>query len=46
MVPVNEDQARTVFRMIEVLEDNDDVQAVAANLEVPDDVLEKLREST
>ena len=46
MVPVNEDQARTLFRMIEVLEDNDDVQSVSANLEVPDDVLDKLREST
>ena len=44
MVPVTEDQARTLFRMIEVLEDNDDVQSVSANLEVPDDVLEKLRE--
>ncbi len=42
-VPVSEDQARTVFRMIEVLEDNDDVQSVASNLEVSDEVLEKLR---
>ena len=46
MVPVNEHQARTLFRMIEVLEDNDDVQSVSANLEVSDEVLEKLREST
>lgn len=41
-VPVDEDQARTVFRMIETLEDSDDVQSVAANFEVPDDVLAKL----
>ncbi len=45
-VLVNEEQARTVFRMIEILEDNEDVQSVASNLEISDDVLEKLREST
>ncbi len=44
-VPVSEDQARSLFRMIEMLEDHDDVQSVAANPDVPDEVLEKLREA-
>ncbi|MCI5049301.1 MAG: YebC/PmpR family DNA-binding transcriptional regulator [Rickettsiales bacterium] len=40
--PVNEDQAATLLKLIEVLEDNDDVQEVAANFEIDDDVLQKL----
>ena len=34
--------ATTLLRLIEVLEDNDDVQAVYANFEIPDAVFEKL----
>ena len=41
-VPLDEDQARRVFRLIEALEDSDDVQDVYANYSVPDDVMEKL----
>ncbi len=41
-ISVDEDQARSVFRMIEALEESDDVQSVTANFEVSDDVLEKL----
>ena len=41
-VPVDEDQARTLMKMIETLEDNDDVQSVSANYEISDDVLQKL----
>jgi YebC/PmpR family DNA-binding regulatory protein len=42
MVAVDEDHARTLLKMIETLEDNDDVQAVSANYEISDDVLQKL----
>lgn len=41
-VPVAEDQAETLMKMIEALEDSDDVQSVAANFEISDDVLQKL----
>jgi YebC/PmpR family DNA-binding regulatory protein len=41
-VELDEDQAKRVFRLIEALEDSDDVQFVYANYSVPDDVLEKL----
>lgn len=40
--PVNEDQARSMLKMIDVLEDNDDVQEVYANYEIAEDVLERL----
>ena len=38
-VPLEEDSARRVFRLIEALEDLDDVQDVYANFDVSDDVL-------
>jgi YebC/PmpR family DNA-binding regulatory protein len=38
-VPLDEDGARKVFRLIEALEDLDDVQNVYANFDVPDDIL-------
>jgi transcriptional/translational regulatory protein YebC/TACO1 len=41
-VDLDEDQAKRVFRLIEALEDSDDVQDVYANYSVPDDVMEKL----
>ncbi|GAA3833193.1 YebC/PmpR family DNA-binding transcriptional regulator [Sphaerisporangium flaviroseum] len=41
-VPVDEDAARKVFRLIDALEDSDDVQNVYANFDVSDDVLAKL----
>ncbi len=41
-VAVDEDQARALMKMIETLEDNDDVQSVSANYEISDDVLQKL----
>ncbi|HEX3751711.1 MAG TPA: YebC/PmpR family DNA-binding transcriptional regulator [Streptosporangiaceae bacterium] len=41
-IPVDEDQARRVFRVIDALEDSDDVQDVYANYSVPDDIMEKL----
>jgi YebC/PmpR family DNA-binding regulatory protein len=41
-IPIDEDQARRVFRVIDALEDSDDVQDVYANYSVPDDIMEKL----
>jgi YebC/PmpR family DNA-binding regulatory protein len=41
-VDLDEDQARKVFRLIEALEDSDDVQDVYANYSVSDEVMEKI----
>ncbi len=41
-IPVDEDHARSVFRVIDALEDSDDVQDVYANYSVSDDIMEKL----
>ena len=42
MTDVNEDQAANILKLIDALEDNDDVQAVFTNFDVSDDILEKL----
>ena len=39
-VPLDEDGARRIFRLVEALEDSDDVQNVYANYDVSDEVLE------
>lgn len=44
-VPVDEDHAAQVLRLIEYLEEDDDVQQVYANFDIPDDVLERVSES-
>jgi YebC/PmpR family DNA-binding regulatory protein len=41
-VPVDEETARKVFKVIEVLEESDEVQDVYANYAVSDEILEKL----
>ncbi len=41
-VPLDEEHAKRVFRLIEALEDSDDVQDVYANYSVSDDVIEHL----
>jgi YebC/PmpR family DNA-binding regulatory protein len=41
-VPLDEDGAHKVFRLIDALEDLDDVQNVYANFDVSDDILEAL----
>jgi transcriptional/translational regulatory protein YebC/TACO1 len=41
-VELDADQAKRVFRLIESLEDSDDVQDVYANYSVPDSVMESL----
>ena len=38
-VPLDEDGARKVFKLIDALEDSDDVQNVYANFDVSDDVM-------
>jgi YebC/PmpR family DNA-binding regulatory protein len=41
-VPVDESHARSLMKLIDVLEDLDDVDAVYANFDVPADVLERV----
>jgi YebC/PmpR family DNA-binding regulatory protein len=41
-VKLDEADARRVLRLIEALEDSDDVQDVYANFDIPDDVLERV----
>jgi len=40
--PINEEQARSLLKMLDMLEDNDDVQEIFANYEIAEDVLERL----
>jgi YebC/PmpR family DNA-binding regulatory protein len=42
LVPVDERQAGALMRLIDALEENDDVDAVHANFDVPADVLERV----
>jgi YebC/PmpR family DNA-binding regulatory protein len=44
-VPVGEDKAAAVLRLVEALEDEDDVQQVYANFDIPADVLERISAS-
>ncbi|HUA51519.1 MAG TPA: YebC/PmpR family DNA-binding transcriptional regulator [Candidatus Sulfotelmatobacter sp.] len=41
-VPVGDEPAEKLFRLLEALDDNDDVQAVVANYEVSDETLARL----
>jgi len=41
-VPVGEDKAASVLRLLEALEEEDDVQQVYANFDIPEDVLERI----
>ena len=41
-IAVNVDQAKTLFKIIDTLEDSDDVQDVYTNVEIPEDVLKSL----
>ena len=42
VVPVEEGQLGKLMRLIETLEDNDDVDAVHANFDAPAEVLERV----
>ncbi len=41
-VPLDEENAKKVFRLLDVLEDSDDVQNVYANYSVSDEIMEKV----
>ncbi len=41
-VVIDEQAAGTLIKLMDVLEDNDDVQRVAANFDIPEDVMERL----
>lgn len=45
-VGCDEETAKTVFKLIDVLEDNDDVQNVYANFEISDEIAQKLSSLT
>ena len=40
-VKLNGDDARKVLRLVEALEDLDDVQRVSANFDIPDEILQQ-----
>ena len=42
VVTVGEGDAQTLLKLIDTLDDDDDVQTVWGNYEVPDEVMEKL----
>ncbi len=41
-IVVNEEQAQNLLKMIDTFDDNDDVQEVFSNFEIPDNVMQKL----
>ena len=41
-IEVNEAQASTLIKLMDVLDDNDDVQSIASNFDISDDVMAKL----
>jgi transcriptional/translational regulatory protein YebC/TACO1 len=43
-IKVVDDKARQILALINSLEDNDDVQNVYANFDIPEDILKKLEE--
>jgi len=45
MTALDEDQAKAVMKLLDVLEDNDDVQTVTTNFEVSDEIMQALMAS-
>ena len=41
-IAVDEGTAETLFKLIDALEDNDDVQRVSANFDIDDEIMERL----
>jgi len=41
-IEVNEDQASTLLKLLDTLDDNDDVQNVSSNFDIPEDILARL----
>ena len=44
-VTVDEDAATTLFKLIEALEDDDEVQSVSSNFDISDEIMGKLNAS-
>ena len=42
LIPVDDDKVEFLFKLLEALDDNDDVQSVSANFEVADETMSKL----
>ena len=42
MVPVTPEVARAVLKLVDALEDHDDVQSVYVNCEIPDEVMKEI----
>ena len=42
LIPVDEAQAATLLKLLDVLDDNDDVQTVSSNFDISDDIIAKL----
>ena len=42
LIVVNEDQAATLFKLLDALDDNDDVQNVSSNSDISDEIIAKL----
>jgi len=45
MTSLDEEQAKSIMKLIDVLEDNDDVQSVTTNFEVSEDIMQRLMAS-
>jgi transcriptional/translational regulatory protein YebC/TACO1 len=46
LVPITTvEEARKVLRVVEMIEDNDDVQDVFANFDIPDELMDQVMES-
>lgn len=41
-VTLDEDKAKSILKLMDILEDNDDVQNVYANFDIPDDIMQRL----
>ena len=41
-IDINEDQAIKILKLIEVLDESDDVQTISSNFDVSDQILERL----
>jgi transcriptional/translational regulatory protein YebC/TACO1 len=41
-VAVDEDRAQSLLKLLDILDDNDDVQSVSANFDISDEVMAKL----
>ena len=42
LIAVDEAQASTLLKLLDVLDDNDDVQNVSSNFDISDDIIAKL----